>query len=643
MSWVPSPSPRLSASYRDVGMPMMTVVPAPSGLSFGMPTVPPALPYQPPRPQVRQGSFTPAPSSVAAAQTRGVSPSLAHLPARLGSLNQIPYTAPALVPGQNRSWTPLPMPSVLAGLEKPQNIIDDRLSHSLTALPTEMIAQPPHPVPINGASHHPPDSQFTHRPRQSSFSQTPVSVILNVYYQRSVNFDEHGRAIRRAGGDELGWRQKLMKDVLGVYHVGLQVHGTEYGFGNYRAPGSRQLGGPHSGVFSHEPQRPGPHCVFKQSETLGITSASAAQIEDICAAMGSSDWHKHSYNKFNHNCVDFVKVLSMKLGAGEVPAWCYRGQAMGKALGLGGPDPDDSMETGYDSGVQSPAVPMDHGSLAAPIGHPPQQQLRPLNSMAAAMEFAQNSGTYVAPPPVPAPGSLAGTYVAPPMGRGPSYVAPPMAPIQMSVPPPGQAPPGQAKAAVEALTNGCRVSVSQNNGTWATGKVVQQDYDHKFTILYDTTWSTEVNVASSRIVPLPPEAAGDGLPQALSGAVDLSRTFQGLASAGGADSILEPLKQHGISLGGIGGGISYARPRIPSFAAPAAAQPMPVPPSGFTTMGGFPPQRSPLAMAPSYPQPVSPMVVGSSPQFVVPQSSASSFSRMAQPIGRDALGATWRY
>merc|ERR1719506_772361 len=101
----------------------MGTIATPSALSFGMPQAgPPAIPYQAPRPQVRQGSFTPAPSTQSNSVHR---PSVAQLnfPARLGSMNNIPYAAPALGPArdtafQNRSWTPLPVPSVLAGLDR---------------------------------------------------------------------------------------------------------------------------------------------------------------------------------------------------------------------------------------------------------------------------------------------------------------------------------------------------------------------------------------------------------------------------------------------------------------------------------------------------------------------------------------------
>jgi hypothetical protein len=371
----------------------------------------------------------------------------------------------------------------------------------------------------------------------------------------------------------------------------------------------------------------------------------AAQVEDISNAMGMSDWQKLTYNKFHHNCVDFARQLSAKLGAGDLPLWCYRGQALGKALGLAGPEPEDSMENGLESGAQSPAVPMGpaSGSLAAPIGDVqlPGRAPPPRDSMTAAIELAATkslSGTYVAPPPLPAgppPGSLAGTYVAPPIvGRGPSYVAPPP-------PAPHVAQLVQAPAApAEGLSAGSRVSVHQNTGEWASGKVICrhapgiQDLQDRYTILYDINWSTEVNVAQSRIVPLPPQqASNDSVAQAFYADARDIATFQGLASA---DSVFEPLKQQGKSLG-VPGGIRGGRfPTFPSFAAPAAlaapAATQPSIPTGSFTMGGFPPPRAPVTAMPSAHQPF--LLSGISPYPTAP---------MFAPRGRDTLGATWRF
>merc|ERR1740138_42572 len=103
--------------------------------------------------------------------------------------------------------------------------------------------------------------------------RSQAAVIINVYWHRNVSFDDKGRVVRRFGGNELSWMQKIAKDVLGVYHVGVEVHRDEYTFGNYHAPNARQLGCPTSGVVRHDPQMPGPKYVFKEAVPVGTTTS----------------------------------------------------------------------------------------------------------------------------------------------------------------------------------------------------------------------------------------------------------------------------------------------------------------------------------------------------------------------------------
>jgi len=161
----------------------------------------------------------------------------------------------------------------------------------------------------------------------------PATVTVNTYWMRSVKLRE-GRMERSTGGNGLSWGQKFLKDVLGIYHVGVEVHGEEYTFGNYRAPSFQRLGVERSGVVKHRPRQPGVHCEFKQGVDVGTTTRSVAEVEAICAALGNSQYLAASYKRINHNCVDFARSLCAELGAGDVPGWCYRGAAAAKALGL---------------------------------------------------------------------------------------------------------------------------------------------------------------------------------------------------------------------------------------------------------------------------------------------------------------------
>lgn len=175
---------------------------------------------------------------------------------------------------------------------------------------------------------------------------TPV--FLNVYWQRGLAYNEQGRALRRLGGEGLSWTGKLLKDTLGVYHVGVEAHGVEYAFGNSRAPGSRQLGGEASGVFAHPPRRPGPRYVFKQAVGLGNTELSAWEVEEHGADLGSCYFPQDSYERVGHNCADFARWLSARLGTDELPMWCYRAAAFARLLGLGAGHGTVNMETGFE-------------------------------------------------------------------------------------------------------------------------------------------------------------------------------------------------------------------------------------------------------------------------------------------------------
>lgn len=158
----------------------------------------------------------------------------------------------------------------------------------------------------------------------------PAAVVINTYWMRTVNM-KNGRMEKTTGGNGLSWGQRWARDLLGIYHVGVEVNGEEYTFGNYRAPNFQRLGVERSGVVKHRPRQPGVHCEFKQGVPVGTTTWSVAEVDAFCAEFGKSQYLAASYNRINHNCVDFARSLCAKLGAGDVPGWCYRGAALAQA------------------------------------------------------------------------------------------------------------------------------------------------------------------------------------------------------------------------------------------------------------------------------------------------------------------------
>ena len=155
--------------------------------------------------------------------------------------------------------------------------------------------------------------------------QIMTSMFCNVYYIRKVRFDEGGRLKHAA-------KPSLMADMLGVYHVGLEVHGTEYTFGNYHAKNSRPLGGVLSGVCAHDPQRAGPRYVLKEKIYLGTTAMTPGQVSQAAEQLGSRTFTSATYNKVHHNCTDFARSLGALLGATDLPFWCHRASSTARWL-----------------------------------------------------------------------------------------------------------------------------------------------------------------------------------------------------------------------------------------------------------------------------------------------------------------------
>jgi len=424
--------------------------------------------------------------------------------------------------------------------------------------------------------------RFTHRPRMSSLPQgidkpdstpplastlgsqpqatTPVSV--NVYWQRSVAFDEQGRVVRRLG-DELSWGKKLVKDIIGVYHIGVEVHSDEYTFGTYHAPSMKQIGDEGSGVCRHDPQRPGPQFVFKLGHPIGFTAKTREQVKEICEELGKGSWGKSSYNRIHHNCVDFARALCEKLGAGDIPLWCYRGAAAAKLLGIGGEPPLQANgnstvmhplphETAYE---QFPRGAMTVGGIQTATM--PAMRLAALTvNSEACMQLAEQLAA-----------SDAGT--APAVSTLPSLAAAPaMAAVeQLTVQP-----------SPNSLKVGRAVSVFQNMGHWNRAQIVCQDPDGKYTVAYNDTRATEAGVAASRIVPLP-EVPRETTALAQAFYLDESTSgggFNGLGRPSFVDGAATGLwtgfnDKVGQQQPGLGAGL-LAASTSPCYTTPAAAQ-----------------------------------------------------------------------
>jgi hypothetical protein len=111
---------------------------------------------------------------------------------------------------------------------------------------------------------------------------------------------------------------------------------VEYAFGNSHAPYAQRLGGEAGGIVVHQPRKAGPHNVYKETIVMGATKMSAAQVEAVASEFSSSTYQLLSYNRIQHNCVDFAMELCSSLGvSSDFPAWCCRGTSTARMIGLG--------------------------------------------------------------------------------------------------------------------------------------------------------------------------------------------------------------------------------------------------------------------------------------------------------------------
>eukprot|EP00403_Amphidinium_massartii_P023051 CAMPEP_0178395014 /NCGR_PEP_ID=MMETSP0689_2-20121128/13003_1 /TAXON_ID=160604 /ORGANISM="Amphidinium massartii, Strain CS-259" /LENGTH=392 /DNA_ID=CAMNT_0020015661 /DNA_START=60 /DNA_END=1235 /DNA_ORIENTATION=+ len=161
----------------------------------------------------------------------------------------------------------------------------------------------------------------------------PTSVCANIYWMRdtnSSNLDSLGSAATSPGF--WAWQQNLVKDMLGVYHIGIQVHNVEFTYGNSQAPDSRYIGGDASGVCMHSPQKAGANFTLRESIELGKTTLSAAQVEGCAGFLGREQFHRAAHDHINNSCVDFCQSMAAKLGVSGLPVWCYRGTSAARLL-----------------------------------------------------------------------------------------------------------------------------------------------------------------------------------------------------------------------------------------------------------------------------------------------------------------------
>ncbi|CAE7711544.1 unnamed protein product [Symbiodinium sp. CCMP2592] len=110
--------------------------------------------------------------------------------------------------------------------------------------------------------------------------------------------------------------------LLGLFHVGVQVGDEEWAFG-------ATLGG--SGVCRHKPRGADQHH-FHRSIVMGSTALSKRKL-DVMYRTLEDRWSGASYCPLQNNCIDFASEVCRLLDVADIPAWVNRPARLGSFLG----------------------------------------------------------------------------------------------------------------------------------------------------------------------------------------------------------------------------------------------------------------------------------------------------------------------
>lgn len=100
----------------------------------------------------------------------------------------------------------------------------------------------------------------------------------------------------------------------GVFHVGVQVYGDEWSFGQHDDVTT--------GVTCNKPKEHFFH-VYRESVYMGDTDLSRAEVWLLLERL-KPEWPGNSYHLFQRNCITFADVLCHELGVNRVPEYVWR-------------------------------------------------------------------------------------------------------------------------------------------------------------------------------------------------------------------------------------------------------------------------------------------------------------------------------
>ncbi|KAH8342994.1 hypothetical protein KR059_003352, partial [Drosophila kikkawai] len=108
---------------------------------------------------------------------------------------------------------------------------------------------------------------------------------------------------------------------LGVFHSGIELYGTEYGYGGHNIPGM-------SGIFEMEPcnskHELGEQFRFREKILLGYTGLSREAVRHIAERLGRRQFSGRAYHIVSHNCNHFSIKMADILCGRPIPGWVNR-------------------------------------------------------------------------------------------------------------------------------------------------------------------------------------------------------------------------------------------------------------------------------------------------------------------------------
>lgn len=106
---------------------------------------------------------------------------------------------------------------------------------------------------------------------------------------------------------------------FGLYHSGLEVHGTEYSWGT-------------DGPFCNEPKK-AYGVMYRESLVLGHTNKSSSEVAKIAATVAQEMQKAGSYHILQRNCNHYARAMAEKLVPNcAFPGWVNRAAGLGSAF-----------------------------------------------------------------------------------------------------------------------------------------------------------------------------------------------------------------------------------------------------------------------------------------------------------------------